>query len=274
MTARAVGAALAKALGRTVTVENRPGESGVSARAAAAKVQPDGHTLLLAGMIDLVVPSRLAAKPPYRLADFAGIGSVSDTPLVIDVPVGSRYQSFAELVADAKARPGAVRIGHAGNGTIGHLAILRLQQRLDAAFTAVAHTASADRLDGTVDAMIGRVPREIGPRRGGAFTPLAVTGLKRAATLPDTPTLNEIGLKGFEIMAVTGLFAPARTPPATIETLADALQKALDDPEVPPKLKRLGSEPRAMRPDAFDALLKQEDDAAAQMIGDGLLKAG
>lgn len=273
LTARVVGPALAKALGKGVTVENRPGDGGLRAQTAGAKARPDGHTLVLAGTTDLTVAPRLAAKPPTRLEDFAGIGSVTETPLVIEVPAGSRFQSFAELAAKAKARPGTVRIRHSGHGTTGHLAILRLQERLDATFTAVADKASPDRSDGAVDAVIARIPREIGPRRGGAFKPLAVTGLKRAATLPDTPTLNELGLKGFEIMAVTGLFAPARTPPAAIAILADALQKALDDAEVQAKFKRLGSEARAMRPDAFDALLKQEDAAAAQMIEDGLLKA-
>lgn len=176
-------------------------------------------------------------------------------------------------MADAKANPGAVRIGHAGNGTTSHLAILRLQQRLGATFTAVPNKAGADRSDGTVDAVVEQMPRKVGQRRDDAFKPLAVTSLKRAVDLPETPTLSELGLKGFETVTCTGLLAPARTPPATIKILADALQKALDDPEVEAKLKRLGSEPRALSADAYDALLKREDAAAAQMIKDGLLKA-
>ena len=99
-----------------------------------------------------------------------------------------------------------------------------------------------------------------------------MTSLKRAADLPETPTLNELGLKGFEVVTVAGLLAPAKTPPATVRILGDALQKVLDDPAVQAKLKSLGSEPRALTPDAYDALLKQEDATAAQMIKDGLLK--
>ncbi len=275
--ARAVGPALSKVLGQPVVVENRPGAARVIAQTAGAKAGPDGYTLVLAGTTGLVLAPRLRAPAPYTLEDFAGLGLVSETPLVIEVPATSRFQSFAEIVAEAKARPGAVRIGHAGTGTTGHLAILRLEKRLEVSFAAVPYKgpapAIADLPAGTFEAIVDEVPSSIGQLRAGAFKPLAVTGLNRAATLPDTPTLNELGLKGFEIVALTGLFAPAKTPPATIGILADALPKALDDPEVQAKLKRLGCEVRATRPDAFDALLKQEGAAAAQMIEDGLLKA-
>lgn len=143
VTARAVGPALSKVLGQPVLVENRPGTAGRGAQAAAAKAQPDGYTLLLAGTTDLVLAPRLAAPSPYTLEDFAGLALVSETPLVIEVPATSRFGSFAELAAHAKAHPDTVRIGHAGNGTTSHLAILRMQQRLDARFTAVPYKGSA-----------------------------------------------------------------------------------------------------------------------------------
>lgn len=277
VTARTVGQALSKVLGQPFVIENRPGAAGLIARTAAAKAKPDGHTLVLAGTASLVLAPRLGAKPPYTVDDFAGVGTVSETPLVIEVPATSRFQSFAELAAFAKANQAAVRIGHAGNGTTSHLALLRLEQRLGVTFTAVAYkgaaAATADPLGGTVDAVIDQLPNSLGQLRAGAFKPLVVTSLQRAADLPQTPTLNELGLKGFEVVAVTGLLVPARTPPATIKLLGDALQKVLDDPEVQAKLKGLGSEPRALSPDAFDALLKKEDAAAAQMIKDGVLQA-
>lgn len=275
-TARAVGPALSKVLRQPVTVENRPGAAGLSAQTATAKAKPDGYTLVLAGTTGLVLAPRLVAPRPYTVEAFACLGSVSETPLVIEVPASSRFQSFAELAAHAKIHPDAVRIGHAGNGTTSHLAILRLQQRLDARFTAVPYEGSAPAiaalLAGNIDAAVDQLPNSFGQLRAGAVKPLAVTSLKRAADLPETPTLNELGLKGFEVATVAGLLAPAKTPPATVRILGDALQKVLDDPAVQAKLKSLGSEPRAMSPDAYDALLKQEDAAAAQMIKDGLLK--
>ncbi len=275
--ARAIGPALSKVLGQPVTVESRPGAAGLSAQTATAKAKPDGYTLVLAGTTGLVLAPRLVAPQPYTVEDFAGLGSVSETPLVIEVPASSRFQSFAELAAHAKSHPDAVRIGHAGNGTTSHLAILRLQQRLDARFAAVPYEGSAPAvaalLAGNIDAVVDQLPNSFGQLRAGAVKPLAVTSLKRAADLPETPTLNELGLKGFEVDSVAGLLAPAKTPPATVKILADALQKVLDDPAVQAKLKGLGSEPRAMSPDAYDGLLKTEDAAAAQMIKDGLLKA-
>lgn len=276
-TARTVGPALSKVLGQRVIVENRPGAAGLTAQTAAARARPDGYALVLAGTSGLVLAPRLVAPLPYALEDFAGLGLVSETPLVIEVPATSRFGSFAELAAHARANPGAVRIGHAGNGTTSHIAILRMQQRLDARLTAVPYEGSAPAIAalqaGSLDAVVDQLPSSIGQLRAGAVKPLAVTSLKRAADLPETPSLSELGLKGFEIVAGAGLLAPAKTPPATVKILADALQKALDDPAVQAKLKSLGSEPRALSPDVYDALLKREDAAAAQMIKDGLLKA-
>lgn len=275
-TARTVGPALSKVLGQRVIVENRPDAAGLKAQTATAKARADGYTLVLAGTTDLVLAPRLGPPPPYTVEDFAGLGLVSETPLVIEVPASSRFQSFAELAAHAKAHPDTVRIGHAGNGTTGHLAILRMQQRLDARFTAVPYKGSAPAIAalqaGGIDAVVDPIPSSFGQLRAGAVKPLAVTSLKRAADLPETPTLNELGLKVFEVVAGAGLLAPAKTPPATVKILADALQKVLDDPAVQAKLKRLGSEPRALSTDVYDALLKREDAVAAQMIKDGLLK--
>jgi tripartite-type tricarboxylate transporter receptor subunit TctC len=275
--ARALGPALSKVLRQPVLVENRPGAAGRVAQTAAAKAKPDGYTLVLAGTTGLVLAPRLVAKAAYTVQDFAGLGSVSETALVIEVPASSRFQSFAELAAHARAHPEAVRIGHAGNGTTSHIALLRLQQRLDARFTAVAYKGSAAAiaalLAGNIDALVDQIPNSFGQLRAGAVKALAVTSLQRAADLPETPTLNELGLKGFEVVSGAGLLAPAKTPPATVTILAAALQKVLDDPAVQAKLKSLGSEPRALTPDAYDGLLKQEDATAAQMIKDGLLKA-
>ena len=276
VTARTVGQALSKLLGQSVVIENRPGAAGLIAQTAAAKAKPDGYTLVLAGTTGFVLAPRLVAQPPYTVDDFAGLGTVSETPLVIEVPATSRFQSFAELAAFAKANPEAVRIGHAGNGTTNHVAILRMQQMLGATFTAVPYKGSspaiADLMGGNIDAVVDQLPSSIGQLRAGTFKPLAVTSLKRAADLPETPTLDELGLKGFEVVTGSGLLAPARTPPATVKVLGDALQKVLDDPEVQARLRGLGTEGRKMTPAQYDALLKKEDAAAAAMIKDGLLK--
>lgn len=277
VTARTVGQAMSKVLGQPVVIDNRPGAAGLIAQTAVAKARPDGYTLVLAGTTGFVLAPRLVPTPPYTVEEFAGIGSTSETPLVLEVPANSRFKTFAEFAAHAKANPEAVRIGHAGNGTTNHVAILRMQQMLGTKFTAVPYKGSSpaitDLLGGNIDAVVDQIPSSIGQLRSGAFKPLAVTSLKRATDLPDTPTLDELGLKGFEVVTGSGLLAPAKTPPATVKVLGDALQKVLDDPEVQAKLRGLGTEGRKMTPDQYDALLKKEDAAAAQMIKDGLLKA-
>lgn len=148
----------------------------------------------------------------------------------------SRFKTFAEFTAYAKPNPEALRIGHAGNGTTNHIAILQMQQMLGTKFSAVPYKglspAIADLLDGNIDAVVDQFPSSIGQLRSGALKPLAVTSLKRAAELPDAPTLDGLGLKGFEIVTGLSLTAPARTPPATVNILGDALQKVLDDSEV------------------------------------------
>ncbi len=124
-----------------------------------------------------------------------------------------------------------------------------------------------------VDALVDQLSSSLSQLRSGAFRPLAVTSLKRAGDLPDVPTLDELGLKGFEVVTRSGIMAPAKTPPATVKVLADALTRVLDDPEVQGKLRALGAEASKMSPDQFTALLKKEDAEAAAMIRDGLIKA-
>lgn len=128
-TARVVGPALAKVLGQRVIVENRPDAAGLKAQTATAKARADGYTLVLAGTTDLVVAPRLGS-PPYTVEEFAGLGLVSETPLVIEVPATSRFQSFAEMAAHAKAHPDTARIGHAGNGTTGQPRSIFLSLRM------------------------------------------------------------------------------------------------------------------------------------------------
>jgi tripartite-type tricarboxylate transporter receptor subunit TctC len=189
----------------------------------------------------------------------------------------SRYKTFADLVAYAKANPEAVRIGHAGNGTTNHLAILKMEHMLGVKLTAVPYRGStpaiSDLLGGNIDAVVDQLPSSLGQLRSGALRPLAVTSLKRARDLPEVQTLDELGLKGFEVVTGSGMLAPAKTPPAVVKVLGDALQKVLADPEVEARLKGLGVEMRRMTPDQYDALLLKEDAAAAQMIKDGLLTA-
>ncbi len=191
VTARTIGQAMSTVLGQPFVIDNRPGAAGLIAQTAVAKAKPDGYTLVLAGTTGFVLAPRLVGTPPYTVEDFAGIGSVSETPLVLEVPANSRFKNFAEFASYAKANPEAVRIGHAGNGTTNHIAILRMQQMLGAKFTAVPYKGSspaiADLLGNNIDAVVDQIPSSIGQLHAGAFKPLAVTSQKRAADLPQSP---------------------------------------------------------------------------------------
>ncbi len=141
--ARTVGQALSKVLGQPVVIENRPGAAGLIAQTAVAKARPDGYTLLLTGTSGFVLAPRLAPPPPPTVDDFAGIGSVGVTPLVLEVAAASRFKTFAEFAAFAKAHPEEIRLGHGGNGTTNHVATLRLAQMLGTKFTLIPYKGSA-----------------------------------------------------------------------------------------------------------------------------------
>lgn len=274
VTARTVATAMAKVLGQPVVVENRPGAGGIVAHTALANAEPNGYTIALVATSGFVLAPRLIAKHPYTLQNFSAIGGVSLVPMVLEVTKDSKSKTFQEFVSFAKANPESVKIGHAGNGTSNHLAILRLQEVLGVKFTIVPYKGSApaltDLLGGSTDAIVDQLPSSIGHLGSGALRALAVTSLTRAPDLPNIQTLDELGLKGFEAVTESGLVAPARTPPAVIAKLSDALGKALADPDLVRQFKTLGAQPKRMTPAEHQAALAAEDKRSEDMIRQGI----
>jgi tripartite-type tricarboxylate transporter receptor subunit TctC len=272
--ARTVSASMAKTLGTTFVVENRPGAGGTVGATSVVRSEPNGYTIGVVGTLGVVLGPRLIRKQPFTTKDFVAIGSATDSTMTIEVQASSKWKTFKEFIDFAKANPEQVRIGHAGVGSTNHIAILEMQERLGVKFTSVPYRGSgpaiADLLGGNIDAVVDQIPSSIGQLKAGAFRPLAVTTLKRSDDLPDVPTIDELGVKGFEVPTTSGLIAPANTPPAIINALSGALNKALDDPEVQKQFRTIGADVRKTTPEQFSELIRKEDARAEDLIKKGL----
>jgi tripartite-type tricarboxylate transporter receptor subunit TctC len=207
---------------------------------------------------------------------FRPIGMVAVLPTVLVVHPSLPVKNVQELVAYVKANPGKVTIGHSGNGTTNHIAILQLQDALKANFNIVPYKGSGpaliDLMGGQIDSMMDQTSSSLPQIKGGKLKALAVGTRKRIADLPNVPTFQEEGVKGFEAATPSGLLAPAKTPPEIIRTLNTALNKALADPAIRQKLAELGSEVSPTSPEQFDKLLKDEERKLKALHASGVLK--
>jgi tripartite-type tricarboxylate transporter receptor subunit TctC len=278
VTARLIGESMSKTLGQPFVVENRAGAGGAVGQEVVARSNPDGYTLVAATTGTTIVSPLMIPKPPYSLGDFAPIGIMAVTPLILEVPAASPYKDFKSYLAAVRANPGKVTIGHSGNGTTNHIAILELQDALKVQFNIVPYKGSGpaliDLVGGQIDSMMDQTSSSLPQVRAGKLRVLAVGTPQRLADLPDVPTLQEEGVKDFEASTPSALLAPAKTPPEVIRTLNDALNKALADPAVRAKLKQLGSEIRVTTPAELEAFMRGEEVKLKALHDQGVLKGG
>jgi tripartite-type tricarboxylate transporter receptor subunit TctC len=228
-------------MGVTMIIDNRPGANGGIGTDIVTKSPPDGYTLLLDSSGPIVVNPSLYTKVPYDpVKDLAPISQYNTYQYVLVVPTASRFKSVADIVAAAKADPGALSYGSSGIGGGAHLAGEMLSLLTGAKMTHVPYKgnapALADLLAGqlsfTFDTIITSVPQ----LKGGKLRAFAVSGPTRSSSLPQVPTMAEAGFKGFNITQFQGLLAPAGTPPAIIDRLYQESVKALKLPDVVTKL--------------------------------------
>jgi tripartite-type tricarboxylate transporter receptor subunit TctC len=207
---------MSKALGQTIVVDNRPGAGGLIGHQLATRAPADGYTILTTANGSAAYAPRMQPQTPFTMADFAPIGSIAATPMDLEVNASGRFKSVSDLVAYAKEHPGQVTIGHSGNGTTNHVAILLLEQAAGVKFNIVPYKGSApaitDLLGGQIDAVVDQLPSSMPYIKDGKIRPLAMTAKERSSDLPDTPTLAESGYKDFDVTTMTGLLAPANTP--------------------------------------------------------------
>jgi tripartite-type tricarboxylate transporter receptor subunit TctC len=277
VTARVVTTAMGTLAKQSFVIQNRPGAGGVLGHQLGARAEPDGYTLITTATGSFAYAPRLVPKnSSFKASDFAPIGALAITPLVLEIPADSRFKDFQQFIAYARANPGKLSIGHAGNGTTNQIAILLLQQATGVSFNAIPYKGAGigvnDLLGHQLDAFIDQLPSSLPHIQAHQLRALALTTKDRVKDLPDVATMQELGLKNFDVSTTTGLLAPANTPVDIVHALNRLLNKALAEPEVQKRLRDLGSDAQPTTPEAFTAYLRSEDAKADELAKKGLLK--
>jgi tripartite-type tricarboxylate transporter receptor subunit TctC len=269
--ARIVAESLQKRLGQPFVVENRPGASGNTGTAAAAKAAPDGHTLGVSIVGPLVINHLLFAKMPYDTAkDIAPISILAAQPSVLAIAPNVAADSVASLLTAIKREPDKFTYGSIGRGSLSHLAMASLAMKADAKVVHLPFQGSPAAVTALLrgDVQMAVLPAaSVAPLAAeGKLKLLAVTSQQRSALFPDLPTLREAGIAGVEADAWVGLIAPAGTSEAILGNIYKEVAAALAEPAVIDKLKVQYMLPVAGSPEAFRAVLKEEHDRWAPII--------
>jgi tripartite-type tricarboxylate transporter receptor subunit TctC len=259
---RLLGQKLSELWRQPVVIDNRPGASTILGTDLVAKAAPDGYTLLVTTASFTIVPS-LASRLPYDPAkDFEPITLINTTPLVLVVNPNVPARSLQELIALAKARPGALNFGSSGSGGSNHLAGELFNAMAGVKMVHVPYKGNApalnDLVGGHVDVVFNGLTSAMPLIKSGKLRPLAVTSLARADALPEIPTLDELGMKGFQAVGWSGLSAPARTPREVIARINADVVKIIRSPAMLERLKAEGSDPVGNSPEQFAAFLQEE----------------
>jgi len=262
---RIVAQKLAAAFGQQVVIENRPGAGGVIGTRAIAKAPPDGYTL---GM--MITGASLPPNTGYDVArDFAPIGLISSTPIVVMTHAAMPAQSLADVIALARKEPGRISAGTPPPPTVNYFAA-ELFKAMAANITIVSYRGTApltnDLLGGHVDLAFNTIAPAISNIRAGKLRALAVAASARSPALPDVPTAAEAGLPGYDAVFYYGLTAPARTPAPIIERLNQELRRVVAAPDVNERLIAEGTEPVAGTPDEYAANIAREEGRWAALV--------
>ena len=275
VTSRIVGEAMARRLGQTVLVDNRPGAGGVVGLEATVAAPADGYTVVMGSFSVIGIAPYMAGKPSM-VPLFAPISLLTTVPTMIVTRADSRFADIKSALAEAKAKPGTVSIGHSGNGTINHIGILRLQANEDVKFNIIPYKGSgpglADLMAGQIDLYTDQLTTSLPHIKAGKLKPLLILGPDRISQLPNAPSLKDIGSKPFDASTTAGVLARAETPAAALDVLNTAVVAALRDEEVVRKLVDLGAEVRPTSRADFAAHLKDMDAVVAELVKSGLLK--
>lgn len=274
ITARTVQAALADALGQQVLVENRPGAGGTTGSGQVAKSAPDGYTLLLGSSGTVTNAPAVYKNISYDpVKDLTAIGPIQSTPMVLTAAPKTPVQNYSEFLNYVKTKGSPVSVATAGNGSSNHLALELLMRQANLPLLHVPYKGSGpaitDVLGSQVDAMVDQLSASIGHIRDGRMKALAVTSKARSAQLPNVPTLNELGVKDFEVSTFTGIFGPAGMPGPVVTKLGAALKKALSVDSVREKYRSMGVEVMDMTQPEFAAYVKTDFEKWRKVARDG-----
>ena len=262
--ARGVAEPMGKTLGQPVVIENHGGAGGSIGTRQVAKSEPDGYTLGLGGTGTLAIDPTLYPNAGYDpRKDFAPVGLIATSPLIILVNPSLPAHNVKELIALAKAQPGKLNYASAGRGSGIHLGTVLFAETAGIELTHIPYKGSGpaltDLLGGHVAIYFSSLPPAIGLVKEGKLRALGVTSLKRSPIFPDVPTVAEQGLPGFEAVLHYGIVAPTGTPRPIIDKLNKALRAALNSPEVHKRIATEGAEPLPTTPEQYAADIDREE---------------
>ena len=275
ITGRIVAEGLARQLNATVVVENRPGAGGVVGGEAAANAPADGHTLLMGSFNTLFVSPYMASRPSM-VPLFAPIGLMTTVPMLVVTRKDGPFNDMRQVLEQARKAPGSISFGHAGNGTMNHITLMRLQLNEGVTFNTIPYKgtgpAMTDLLSGQLELYVDQLSTSLSQIRAGKLKALAALSLARVPQLPDVPDLKDIGCKPFDGGTTAGLFARAETPKPVITKLNQSLVAALKDPAVASKLTELGSVVSPTTVDEFTTYLKEQEVGIMALVKAGMFK--
>ena len=262
--ARILAHEMEKSLGQSIVVEAKPGLAGALAAETIARSDPDGYTLL-------VLPSAhpaygaLSKNVKYKVVDdFTWISVASFYPFMIAVRADSRFKTLKQLIDEAAAKPGELKYGSAGVGSILHTTVELMGLQTKTKYLHVPYRGEAPALTGLLQGDIDFIAATTGPIsarvKAGEFRALAVTGKTRWRDFPNVPTVDEGVIPGFEVISWTGLAGPANLPKPIVDRLNAEMRKALAVPEVKQRLEAMGGDPRATTPEDMKALVQRQYD--------------
>ena len=268
--ARAIADKMGASMGQTLIIDNRGGASGTIGQAAVASAAPDGYTIMVHSSSHTVSPSTFAKLPFDTLADFSGVTPISSTPNVLVIAPSKNIKTLAELLAAAKAKPGSMNFASAGQGSATHLNAekFKLAAKIDALNIPFKGSAEAvtEVMSGRVDYYFSPIAPVIGQIKNGQLLALAVGSPRRSAALPNVPTTAEAGVPGSEFNFWIGMMAPSKTPKDIINRLNEEVVKALNTPEVKERFAALGADAWTLKPEQFDAYIKEEIKTNAVLV--------
>lgn len=271
--ARLIAVPMSKTLKQQVIVENVVGAGGTIAANRVAKASPDGYTLLLHHIGHSTAPALYRKLPYDAIKDFEPIGLVNEVPMTLVAKKDFPPKDLKELISYVKANKDKINLANAGVGAASHLCGMLFMSAIQTELTTVPYNGTGpamnDLLGGQVDLMCDQTTNTTSQIKAEKIKVYGVTTLKRMATLPGVPTLDEAGLRGFEVDVWHGVYAPKATPKPAIDKLTNALQDALKDSNVKQRFSELGAEPVSLEratPQALEKHLKAEIDKWTPII--------
>ena len=271
--ARVVAQAMSKPLGQTVVVENKPSAGGILAPEAAKNAKPDGYTILIHHIGMATIPSLYRQLRFNPLTDFDYIGLINDVPMTIVAKPSFPAKDFKEFLTHIKANKTKVNYANAGIGAASHLCGMLFMSAIQTDFQTIPYKGTGpamnDLIGGQVDFMCDQTTSTTSQIKGGKIKVYGVTSLKRIASLPDVPTLDEQGMKGFEVGIWHALYGPKGMPKPVLDKLVAALQDTVKDNDVKKRFADLGANTypaEKATPAALQAHLKSEIDKWGPLI--------